>query len=194
MFLFFFHLNFWWLGFPYWKNCLGGAHLVGHIPTDPWDWYTYFYPKDQRSDPPMEGWVWTCFFCGEVFLGPQNSQVFEGSGYVGYICLIFYGINVNKCTSRMNPMFWSRFVPSFRVDQVDVFQLRLFSGSWYVRPVPHQGYLLQQRLSQLFSLLVTWSFNPVFLWKSFWAMRRWLVARKNSRKNITKIRLVPAMM
>lgn len=61
-------------------------------------------------------------------------------------------------------------IPSFRVDQVDVFQLRLFSGSWYVRAVPHQGYLLQQRLSQLFSLLVTWSFNPVFFWKSFWAM------------------------
>ena len=23
-----------------------------------------YNPKDQRLDPPMEGWVWTCFFAG----------------------------------------------------------------------------------------------------------------------------------
>ena len=40
------------------------------------------YPKDQQLDPPMVLGEWfTCMMQG--CLGPQNSQAFEGSGYLG---------------------------------------------------------------------------------------------------------------
>ena len=101
-----------------------GAHLLHHFSTAELFFFTAIFggsasPTERTAwegPIPTDPWVygiristlrishWTLQWKGEfepVFFAVRCFGVLK---IAGYICLIFYGINVSKCTSPMNPM------------------------------------------------------------------------------------------